>query len=669
MNKVGEINIALAAERSLVTQIHAAEVVIRGDDVPATPASSSCSRKSEARRKSFVAGMVAQEEDDGGNQVEQCIEGLQAACIAARTSALEEAKKLIPKAEALSKRLRDEVDPRRAAVGAIKEEMTKWQGKVSALRKKLWTARGVGVPFTLLAKAYRELDKRKVAFLLADLDMAVRSHEWALATALALRGNTLRHRAKGDGATRLYESVETLVGSDHGVLQIGGVFRGERRCGMFGTPTWRDNPHFVVHQVGQPMIRRSETGRMSSKGHRVVRVTVAIAELSPSLTLAIHIVENNPKAAEAGCGNLLVPGYKVLASSNPDDDMPACTFDLPSLATEDHPIFIVPSCANGEQGAFTLVVHGTEPIEVEEVLPSQRAQWCHTWSTEVRWSPQRPYSRYCGGKRAKESAPSVSWYRNPQFRVRVTGPVGPALPTMEKLSKLVESFPFATDSAEDVGQRLEPASESRSDAQPNLLNVASNLSTDTARVSSFLSPADAGLARASLRSNLSFGSCTGQRPPQKPMLQAYLVPLDLRQQVPAAIHIVQNLTEKQDKTEENPMRHQVVASSGGETSQYQVCAEVGTACVLPRRRLDQQDAPSEEAAGRASIISLGPSKRMSRRRRTSVLRKSIIQTAEDDLSKNDTVFVVPSLKGQNLEGAFTLHLVSNAPVEIEQVNC
>merc|ERR1719364_124403 len=53
-----------------------------------------------------------------------------------------------------------------------------------------------------------------------------------------------------------------------------------------------------------------------------------------------------------------------------------------------------------------------------------------------------------------------------------------------------------------------------------------------------------------------------------PLLQAFLVPLDERQQVPVALHVVQNLTKKVDGVEENVSLHTVLASSGIPGAEY-----------------------------------------------------------------------------------------------------
>merc|ERR1719515_275211 len=110
------------------------------------------------------------------------------------------------------------------------------------------------------------------------------------------------------------------------------------------------------------------------------------------MTLALHVVRNHPNAEKAGHGDLLVPGFTLVASCKKDDDLPTCSFDLPE--GNDEPIFIVPSAAMGEQGAFTLCVDANGPVDILEITDENREQWVHKYSTEVRWSSQRPHCRY-----------------------------------------------------------------------------------------------------------------------------------------------------------------------------------------------------------------------------------------------------------------------------------
>lgn len=111
-----------------------------------------------------------------------------------------------------------------------------------------------------------------------------------------------------------------------------------------------------------------------------------------------------------------------------------------------------------------------------------------------------------------------------------------------------------------------------------------------------------------------------------PLLQAFLVPVDKNQEVPVALHILQNLTSATDKVEENPARHSLVASSGIPKAEYKVASEVGTACALPL------PGTMEEGSG------------------------------------GDCLFVVPSVEDKDLEGAFMLHLVATDPIDVEQVH-
>merc|ERR1712185_865754 len=93
----------------------------------------------------------------------------------------------------------------------------------------------------------------------------------------------------------------------------------------------------------------------------------------------------------------------------------------------------------GEQGAFTLCVDANGPVDILEITEENREQWVHKFSTEVRWSSQRPHCRYQGGKRTEKSAPLLSWYRNPQFRIRVKEK--PEEEVQEKPEEKVEEKP------------------------------------------------------------------------------------------------------------------------------------------------------------------------------------------------------------------------------------
>jgi len=322
------------------------------------------------------------------------------------------------------------------------------------------------------------------------------------------------------------------------------------------------------------------------------------------MTPAVHIIQNHPRATAAGQGDLLVPGYTLLASCKAGDDMPSCHFELP--IDDERPIFIVPSVASGEQGDLTLVVGFTEPVDVIEVPPKVRNLWGHKWSTVVTWSQCRPNSRYLGGKRSAQSAPCLSWYRNPQFRVRIATPSNQACP-----GTTVDDTLAAADAAEEASE--------------------GGLSKDSAdEVAESLTFYQGGVAKARL-----------------PFLQAFLVPVDKHQAVPVAVHIVRNLTSVQDKVEENSMRHSLLASSGVARAEYQVGSEIGAACALPQPvpRMGETAASSSSASSQATPAPM---------------------QAEE--ASADCVFVVPSLATTQLEGSFTLHIVTTTPVEIQQVH-
>jgi hypothetical protein len=588
-----------------------------------------------------------------------------------------------------------------------------------------------------------------------------------------------------------------------------------------------------------------------------VKVEVAIAEASPSLTLSLHVVQNHPRAAAAGHGNILVPGYTLLTSCEVDDDLATCRFDLPEKVTcSEQPVFIIPSTAKGDRGAFTITVDASGPVEVCEVPEEERNLCEHKWSTEVRWSAGRPYSRYQGGKRVAQSAPALSWYRNPQFRVRLkdehhephgaedqgTGTIAdewgfakdepeqesdsaaicestatmtdtsektmPLKKTKKKgtlgAAKLrqvlaqqkIERENLEADKAKHLGNIVELEVDIQEQLQAEKLKLMADMDTEIdeaadhnenlqtsgkrgsvvdidglceercrlesqtlelhllddvhatkqhkksvfetqmeslenhkiqyekkqRRVEAEINKAkEVNLAdlepdqrsaavkkvkqmmaektkivkelkstKASLvklkkgiedmktrtkeivekKSKLELISTkihnlkhAVEKIDEKlqdfpefteadedaskaamPLLQAFLVPLDERQQVPVALHVVQNLTKKVDGVEENVSLHTVLASSGIPGAEYQVASEIGSACVLPL--------PHPPQIAQASRPSSAP---------------VVIGNAEEGTG-GDCLFVVPSLEAKDLEGAFMLHLVATDPIDVEQVH-
>jgi len=199
---------------------------------------------------------------------------------------------------------------------------------------------------------------------------------------------------------------------------------------------------------------------------------VAVAEGSemPS-TLSVHVVRNSDEAAAAGCRWLLAPGYEVIASSDINDDLPTCSFELPP-SDDNRPIFIVPSAAKGEEGPFTVVVEGTAPVDVVEVDDHQRELWNYEVDQELEWSDKMPHRKNLGGGRMKKMAPPLTWYRNPQYRVRLKSRAqtqkeqNAAQAAASGLgSALVAEFPFA-EAAPDAGGAAAPAGDAQGGPSP-----------------------------------------------------------------------------------------------------------------------------------------------------------------------------------------------------------
>lgn len=182
----------------------------------------------------------------------------------------------------------------------------------------------------------------------------------------------------------------------------------------------RSSHEFISRDSYDSLRDTSLTGTMSTFAENV---SVAVVEtgMSPS-TVAVHVVRNRHDIAEAaqtaGYPWILGPDCEVLAQSVPTEDLAACTF---SIRDEDsRPIFVVPSAAKGDVGGFELVVCCPAQLEVIEVTGIDRNPWRFEKSFEVKWAKERPYSKHLGGKRPMKGAPTISWYRNPQFRVTYT---------------------------------------------------------------------------------------------------------------------------------------------------------------------------------------------------------------------------------------------------------
>jgi hypothetical protein len=260
----------------------------------------------------------------------------------------------------------------------------------------------------------------------------------------------------------------------------------------------------------------------------------------------VHAVQNKKQVAFAGCGTQLMPGFHVLASSSPDQDIPHCTFKVDAHSEELQPIFIVPSVAVGEEGGFRLLVEASRPVEIVEVGPSQRLSWQLVAEEDVEWAACQPHSILMGGGRPQAGAPRLSWYRNPQFEVEFTG-------------EEVASDGSSSDQDQDGD-----------DQSPH--GMSSSTSSDI-----MATPDD--------------------------LLFVLLVPADKRCVHPAAIHLMKNKDmsnrrrssaessirrsgdSDQDGLKQNPWHHEMLASScPSEGSGYSTDSELGAVCAVQRKR-------------------------------------------------------------------------------------
>jgi len=185
-------------------------------------------------------------------------------------------------------------------------------------------------------------------------------------------------------------------------------------------------------------------------------------------------VRNSEEATKAGAGMLLVPGYEIMASSDMNDDLSRAEFMLPP-PQDDRPVFIVPSAAKGEEGCFTVVVEGSAPVDMVEVEDVERDLWAFQVDQDLQWSDKMPHRKNCGGGRLKKCAPPLTWYRNPQFRVRLKSRAQVARAKSEAEaaqavpSALVAQFPFADGAAEDGAEGSDVGGEGSSAAAASLV--------------------------------------------------------------------------------------------------------------------------------------------------------------------------------------------------------
>lgn len=357
--------------------------------------------------------------------------GMKNAIISAEQSALEEAKTLIPMADDLMQQLVQEAKQRRQARHEVEIQKEKRQGSSEALRVALINAREFSVAghIPIMRDGYEQLRQMKTAFLSEDMNAALMAGQRPRAIACWFRAQAL-------GFEGLQQQDATLkdffAGHDTGIsdiVTVQSMMAGQRCGGSFGTATWRNNPLFAIRYSKEEMASRTSHDHHGKDGKHhghhmphappLVNVTVAIAEGSDMpANLAVHVVRNSLEAAAAGCKMLLAPGYEILASSDISDDIPTAMFEL-SPSEDNRPVFIVPSSAKAEHGPFTVIVEGSAPVDVIEVPEQKRNLFNYEVFQDLEWADKMPFRKNMGGGRFRNAAPSLSWYQNPQFRVRL----------------------------------------------------------------------------------------------------------------------------------------------------------------------------------------------------------------------------------------------------------
>eukprot|EP00930_Biecheleria_cincta_P038037 TRINITY_DN26132_c0_g1_i1.p1 TRINITY_DN26132_c0_g1~~TRINITY_DN26132_c0_g1_i1.p1 ORF type:complete len:2057 (+),score=378.38 TRINITY_DN26132_c0_g1_i1:113-6283(+) len=387
LDEVDEISLALAAERSFAMAVEDAKAVLAGK--PLSP-----------------------------DEVTAVASKLEHAITACETTAQEEAKKGIPEAEELKALLAEEAVKRKAALNNALELAAARGTPMRELIICITNARQASVPYELLAEPYAKLRKKKLDFVTTGFRDACAAGKYALAFGLYHRGLALKvaeERHGGEWRSGAIEGEMKRLKAD--VIRVNGEFTLQNSGGSFGTSTWRKNPCYVIRRAKNGAAGEKKGGRSGGGG---IKVAVALAEAGESpATMAVHVVKNSKVARDAGCGNMLVPGFEVIAASNEDDDIPDCEFDLPTTSKPGEQIFIVPSAAHGELGPYTIVINTTEPVEVVEIPQDQKEPQAFCQIFHLQWLQERPYAVTMGGGRFSGKAPLLSWYRNPQFRIRL----------------------------------------------------------------------------------------------------------------------------------------------------------------------------------------------------------------------------------------------------------
>jgi hypothetical protein len=395
MDSIDGVCLSLAAERTFVLQVAEAEDVSQG--------------KKEA----------------DPDEVIKCAEKLKNSISAAQEDAQEAALENVPAAEELMDSLQNNAQQRKEILDSLNKTVQTRGSTMRDLMIEIVKAREVFLPRSLLEGAYARLRKQKLEFCAPTLKTAMAQGQIARGLAFWYRGKALRAHEERNGQEWITGELSKPPPRGPYSIIIEGEFTKDRSGGSFGMQNWRKNPYYVVRaKYDEASLQEGPSGRRASVLSNV-KVTMVMAEVGdmPS-TLAVHVVKNNETAASVGLKNTLVPGFEVIACSDDDDDIPDCTFELPPADEEEEsewPTFIVPSAAPGELGPFRIVLDSTMPLVVEEVSDAERWPWVHKEVVNLEWANRRPFALTMGGGRSAASAPMLSWYRNPQFRVRLKG--------------------------------------------------------------------------------------------------------------------------------------------------------------------------------------------------------------------------------------------------------
>jgi len=483
-------------------------------------------------------------------EISACVGNLEQARLSVEQSALRSVRdKMLGHADRLQYLLRGEAGARLDA----KQRMAEiWmESHLQDLKLALRDAREAFVPEHLLAGIYTELRRRKLEFIAKDWRAASIAGNHQAALAYWHRGVALEAAKERSGEDWLRDHLPGMENKWTRGTTIVGQFKRDGG-GSFGSQTWRENPYFFVRPVLDEE-ELDESGRETTPGGPI-QVTVYAVEASASTaTLEVHAVQNKQDVAMAGCGTQLLPGFQVLASSSPDQDVPHCSFQVDAQAEELQPVFIVPSVAVGEEGGFRLLVEASRPVEIVEVGPSQRLSWQLVAEEDVEWAARQPHSVVRGGGRPASGAPRLSWYRNPQFEVEYTGEEPAWQHDVFQPGTASSSVEKQSDDAE------KPSAEEIPSTTPDEL------------------------------------------------LFVLLVPVDKRHVHPAALHLLRNKQpQAQEGLRQNPWHHELLASScGPKGSGYSTDSELGAVCVVQRKRDEKiivvPSLESEQAVARYKI--------------------------------------------------------------------